>query len=255
MRVTFTAICLATWLIGAAAAVPPKASPVTPQAASTQSPANPSPNRPDDRRVDALEAQFNLVREYNDDFLSVIIWSLSSIGTMMVVLIGLNWFQSNRALKKEFEALQRDLAQTMGASQTNLEAKIHSKLRELEKSVNKVATSAAREQMMSIKPRILELESKAHEEEYERWMAKAIFPNALRAASELLECSIEINWDWQISDALEKVHSALDGARKSNEQLEIQALAELESVVERVPDSNKTARLAMLKKLAGLHPK
>lgn len=209
----------------------------------------------DHQRIDALEAQFSVVREYNDDFLAVIVWSLSSIGTMVVVLIGLNWFQSNRTLKKEFEALQRDLSQAIVTSRTDMEAMIHSKLRDIEKSVDKIAATAARDQMKSIYPRILELEHKAKEDEYGDWMAKKVFSNALRAAGAMLKCSIEIDWDWRISDALEKLHAALDEARKARNQIELQDLAELESVVERVPDTNKTARLAMLKKLAELHPK
>lgn len=261
MRVTIWLVLLGICMSAAAETpIPPaahtpvvraEASPVPPPSNATSPTAARSSE--DARRIDSLEAQLSVISEYNDDFLSLVVWSLSTVGAITIVLIGFNWFQSNRALKKEFDALQTELSQRLAADKVEMLTKIDAKLGELEKSIKQIAADAAMKHVGALKPRILELEFNAHEKDYEHWMEKAVPGNALTATREMLACSIEVDWDWRISSALECIHSVLDLARKGGKRMELQDLAEIEAVVATIPDSNKTARMALLKKLASLH--
>ena len=70
------------------------------------------------QRIDIirLKEQFSIVREYNDDFLTVILWSLGVLMTLTIVLLGFNWFQNSRAIRRDLDSIKTELVSSLALS-------------------------------------------------------------------------------------------------------------------------------------------
>jgi hypothetical protein len=220
--------------------------------------ASPSPN--ESARLDRLEAQFAVVRDYNDDFMSVLIWGLGTVGTIAVVLIGLNWFQSTRALRREFEVLKAELTGSVSEMSAASESKMASSLGELQKKLEASTTKVVDEKvaqlrggLKGLKSRVLELEFQTIEQQVDHWLKTDVAINAVNTCRELIDCAVEMQEDWRISGAVDKLNESLDALSTRPTRPEAMELSELEAAVERIPASLKGAKSALLTRLSKLH--
>jgi len=240
----------------------PAAAPAVPQQPKA-SPASVPPEVPVTRerdRLDRLEDQFAVVREYNDDFLSVVLWALGAVGTVTLALIGFNWFQSSRLLKKEFDAFRTEVNANLSSSSDQLSQRIDKELADIEKNVRAISAEIADEKVTKIRGQIawlrselLEVQYEAKEAEVRDWLKRDVVGNAVNTCGELIACAVRMNIDWRISQAIELLNDSLDQAKKGGQLLDAMELADLEAEIEKIPDNLKTSRSAVLHRLAEMH--
>ncbi|MDZ7662273.1 hypothetical protein [Thiohalophilus sp.] len=214
----------------------------------------------DTRQIDKLESQFAVIRDYNDDFLSIVIWALSALGALTVVLIGFNWVQSSRVLKNEIKSIKNDLEGSIRDSSRELSERIDEKLAEVDKNLRKVAGEVSEEKISKVRGRIRRLSADVLDLQYEslsadvkRWQKRPVPINAVSVSGNLIDCAISIGYDWKISGAINILNESLDLLKESGDQIGVQELNELEAKVEKIPDSHKTAKAAILKRLEEMH--
>jgi len=94
-------------------------------------------------RLDRLEAALLVVRDYNDDFMSVIVWSLSSVCALYLLLVGFNWFQSVKIIKRDFLSLESDLRNTIKSRLDEYCEQIDSRISGLHDSIGDVSKEAS----------------------------------------------------------------------------------------------------------------
>lgn len=215
-----------------------------------------------EERISRLEQQFSIVRDYNDDFLAVVLWTLGTVGGLTLLLIGFNWFQSSRTLRRELDALKAELNNLATATSADLSTKIDTHLVALEKKLKPIAAEIAEEKATKLRGNIgwlrsevLELQYKRLEAESREWLRKDVPNNVLNLWDDLISYAIKLDHDWRISEAIDLLNAALDELKKGTSRLEAQDLAELEAAVEKLPDTNKSARAALVRRLAELHSK
>lgn len=212
------------------------------------------------KRIDNLESQFQIVRDYSDDFLSVVLWSLTTIISVTVVLLGLNWFQSSRALKRELESIKLEIESSQEIHHQQALRKISEELDNLKKQINTEATKAADSKLAGTKEAVKQLERRVSHLEYSRldrevnqWIEDGVLSNAFTTCGDLIKSAIKLHWDWQLSDAIDQMNVILKKIEEDDyRHIETQDILEVEAKVEKIPDTHKTARKALLSSLEAL---
>lgn len=215
-------------------------------------------------RVSRLENQFTIVRDYDNEFISIVLWSLGTVLTITLVLIGFNWFQSNRALKNEIESLRGEIKTLSAAESASLGNHIDTRLSELDQKLRNIAAEVIQEDLRKLKVKIysveislMELQFKSYRGEVDNWLTGPLpVPvNAVTASGNLLECAINLGsgYEFRISEAIDKLNLSLNRLVSNSDHLDADDIAELQKVIEKIPDDYKIPRAALLARLVSIH--
>lgn len=209
-----------------------------------------------------LKEQFSIVREYNDDFLAVVLWSLGVVLTLTIVLLGFNWFQNTRAIRREFDLIKTEIHSSISLSKQDLKYEIQTELEKIEKNLDeksKIITNKAvaplKNKLKTLEHEILMLEYERLEAEVKDWKRQIVLSNALRCCSELIQCALKIDWDWKLSSAVDLMNEIFDEIDKQGVKvsgLDAQDIIETEAIIEMCPDSHKSLRDSLLNRLRAL---
>lgn len=176
-----------------------------------------------------IRAELQVMRDYNDDFLNTIHWSLYTVLIVASLLIGANLFSSFRMADREREALKQELQgwlqgetalirqeQQQGALQGIIESsKLSTRINSTEYEVNRLRDEASYLErdflVFKAEQRLAQGDNQGAIAEYSKLLVKEIDSNHVTALSDLLR---------SISNALE--HGAMPTAhvrRKITESL------------------------------------
>lgn len=128
----------------------------------------PSPSQsPGSTEVQVLEAQVEIMRNYQEQFVSVITWSLGAVLTMAFGLAAYNWYSTKvsyerdiQALRQEKKALHAELSSLLKSeteqAATRLLGELATKQAEIQSSLAKVFDS----KLSEIRTEVLDLQYK-----------------------------------------------------------------------------------------------
>jgi len=210
-----------------------------------------------------LKEQFLIVREFNDDFLAIVLWSLSVLLTLTIVLLGFNWFQGSRAIKRELASINTELNSSIEISKQELKYEINGEVEKLEqlledkvKRISKQAIEPLKNKIESLEHKILMLEYDSLEADVKNLQENNLLSTAVKSCAELIECAIQIDWDWKLSNAIDLMKGLfdeVDGKGIKEARIDTQDIIEIEAQVKKVPDSHRILRDSLLKRLREFH--
>jgi hypothetical protein len=216
-------------------------------------------------RVIQVENQLSIIRDYNDDFMSVILWSLGTVAGIALILIGFNWFQSTRTLKAEFGALKEEFMASLNKTSEEQNTKLNSKISGIEKEIASVSAKVVDEKLNTVRGNISWLSSEIRELQYKNiesavkyWQERSVPANAVTHSGDLISCAIRMDNEipdneWRISDAVDILQKSLDLLIEEKARLDTQELTDLEAIVNQLPKAHKTARAVLLSRLQEMH--
>lgn len=222
-----------------------------------------SPSQVPLERIDRLETSLQIVRDYNDDFLNVVLWSLTAVFGLAVFLVGASWFQSNRILRSEVEALRSELHGLVETRISEVESPLREKvaqaIEEQSKAIDSAASAAANRALVplassvhNLQQRLNELKYDALEAEVEKWLQKRVLSNALSAATKMVATGVSMDHQFFVDRALDRVDSILNDLLANSKKLDAMDANETERILQSLGDPHMTARNAILEKLRKL---
>lgn len=184
-------------------------------------------------QIEVLKAQVDVMKSYQDKFLSTVYWSLGTVAALVVFLAGFNWFTNNRNAEKESALHKEMIANELNRLQNEINTKISESLSATDDELNKILDTLKAEfratvileyekKLSKINLDLKQLKRKFLEDKYEEALGKSVYPNAIRYACDLLDLS-------------QNEHEILDNT--SN------ALFKIENVLKKVKEENKGANL------------
>ena len=211
------AICGARYVSGQSP-VQPSPSPTSEDSSRVLQPTNVDSGSP---RLDRLEATVELIREYNDDFMSVVLWSLGAVVGLTILLAGFNSFQNNRMLQRELESVRSELkaliASQVSEAERPLAQRIDARLSEVESQLKKTvettvtkATAPLIGKVDDIGNRLGNIEFASHKAEFDHWLTKGVPSNACSKAAQLIDKAVDLHNEYDISQSLNLLSTALD---------------------------------------------
>ncbi len=173
----------------------------SPTATPTPTPTIHSQTQSDGEKIAILQAQLELMRQYDQRLLNTVYYTLAALGTVVFLIVTLGWYTNFRLYKRDNEALKQEVISSLAA--------------EARQAAEKVAAQMFND-LNDIKFELLKLEAN-------QWEAEGVYGNVLGRHVEMAEVSSERGYDWRISRALGEMmrvlkiivnnekHSTLDG--------------------------------------------
>lgn len=196
-------------------------------------------------RVERMEAMLKVVMDYNDDILSVVFWSLSAVFGITLVLIGFNWFQSSRILRREFDSLREELSHELFSKEEVFKGEIESYVPQIVKKEFELYSDAIN--VMYKKIKLLELGDL--EMETRKWLSEKVPSNAVYYAAKVLEKSMDIMDQYKVGRAIDLLNQAINLSIANKASIDATRLSEVESIIKRLGEQHATARRSLLTKL------
>jgi hypothetical protein len=201
-----------------------------------------------DSTVVALRAQNAIIREYQQDLLTTVYWSLGGLGVIAGLLLGFGWFANFRIYERDKAALRQDILGVLreevakehtmiAAALSKSDEHLRSRLDEISAAASEAAESAAKSvegrlQMLRehIDRRLTDIELDVTELEADQWAAQKVFTNELRAAVKMVRLAQKLDQEWQISRGLDRVHQSLKSGADPDADLSRSVVAMLDSL-------------------------
>ncbi|GLH75085.1 hypothetical protein GETHLI_35880 [Geothrix limicola] len=211
-------------------------------------------------RLNKVETTVSVIRDYNGTFMSVIIWSLSTVGTIAFALIGFSWFTNIRMIQRDIQTLRDELIAILGEKAAEAQ-QINSENMSLKsKEILEITTSAAekmsnaataqiKSQISNAIKRIGELEYLNIKKDIILWNEKHVYANSCSAASELLEKSLTLNSDYYVEESIDILRDSLEKMEHDNEIADAATVRQLEGTINKLGADLKTSKLALLSQL------
>jgi DNA anti-recombination protein RmuC len=175
----------------------------------------------------ALARAIELTGQLDQRILTTVYWCLATLVTVLVVLVGYNWFVNLRTYQREGAILREEIAATIAANKKDLAAHIQTDVEsfkeriseEIKAAQEKVQTEMqgfVRRELASFKSSLAELQLIALKSETEDWLKQGVHINALRSHMSYLRQVKEMASGWQVEQGLDKLEEILRGFKKSN---------------------------------------
>jgi len=215
-----------------------------------QAPTEKNSPKQDDPEIATLRAQLQIIRDYNDDFLSTVHWSLATVFTVVALLIGFSWYANFRlsareraALKQELQgSLREEIANLQQQLQTDVESRFTSFKAEAEKlhgTITKSATSAGeaaaqklKEPIASLRQDVYSLKIDVLEMEAEKWEAQKVLSNAFDRYIEIIPLAKRTGGGYILTSALDNINRLL----KNGVEVDAESARNLLRVLESLPE-------------------
>lgn len=186
-------------------------------------------------QIEVLKAQVEVMKSYQDKFLSTVYWSLGTVAALVVFLAGFNWFTNHRNLEKDAELQKEMVVNELNSIKNNIDQQIlelkqdfqnelnndlknindmqHNNITNLKSEIDSQISTKFDNQISRVINIQKEMRRDLLKLEYERLMDKELFGSALRVATDLLILS-ESGSGFRIGLAFEKIIDTLKLALK-----------------------------------------
>lgn len=204
-------------------------------------------------RLKQVEIEFSVIRDYNDDFIALIVSSLAFLCMITVLLIGYNWFQTRKdseSKKREFDSLKNEMIELIRTQSNESSSKIDSKLSKLDNDIDKRVENITKSAIHNIKqvlliPKYIELENDIKNQ----IKSKIINPHDLE---DLAECAVKIGACYQhgndivtgehaedyYTKLLKLIENVLNNLQNKQCDFSIGLLVAIEKSINMVPDES-----------------
>lgn len=103
------------------------------------------PDTTQDAKVQALQSELQVMRDFTQHILSTVYWSLGVILVVLFTMIGFGWYQNFRAFERDKEALRVSLSETLRQDLSTKAVDLEQKLSEGSRAIEKKVSDAIRE--------------------------------------------------------------------------------------------------------------
>lgn len=191
-------------------------------------PVIPSSTRIPGTRAEEPPTQVKILREYTDQLLATVRWTIGIAITLTVFIAGLGWYANFRIHERDRQAMKADLLDELGEltreSFSSQDQHISTKLNEYSQQVEahktefderikssiEEALAQVDDEIQSLRRQVLVLNYELLKQKAEFWRAKGVQTNVLRTHMSMLGLAGQLGWDWRMSKALEGIVGALD---------------------------------------------
>lgn len=145
-------------------------------------------------QIEVLKAQVDVMKSYQDNFLTTVYWSLGAVLGIVVLLIGYNWFTNFKNQEKELQSLKNHIEQELIAKKSDLDI-----------SVNKQISSTIAKENNKLRRNILNLQHKIALMEFNNYKNKKSYANCIRMIREIIDINKELSYEYRIRDGLDNL--------------------------------------------------
>ncbi|MEW6496352.1 MAG: hypothetical protein AB1589_28090 [Cyanobacteriota bacterium] len=222
--------------------------PLRAQTPSPRPTTNPITSQPD-LKVAALEAQLELMREYNKRQLDSIYWTLGAVVTVAGFLVAYNWLTNSINYQRDRDALQRELEIFLDKKTTELQNIATKRYEELTEASKKAGELAAKQlegeielKLESIHEGMTRMWYELRKSEAEQWEAQKVYDNALMSHLDMIKYALELEDEDKVSNTLDAMLNVFKNGAKPAPRLVREITDKLDTLPSKYSIDNETLR-------------
>ncbi|HEY5074673.1 MAG TPA: hypothetical protein VII34_08260 [Pyrinomonadaceae bacterium] len=190
---------------------------------------------PDD--VQYLKGQLNEIHSLHDSLISTAHWALGVALALTALLVGYNWFSTNRSLERDKQALRQELIGLLKADAADLHEKINVAIKAATDSNAKALREEVSSNLQNLVGQVQDLAENAEERHAQQlctltiheallWQLRGVPSNEFTQYIDLLDFAIPRDFDSEIHTALRQMLRLL-GVHLTYSSSEVTRLTEL----------------------------
>jgi hypothetical protein len=177
----------------------------TPSPTITPNVVNQSTAQTDAEKIAVLQAQLNLMREYDQRLLNTVYWSLGSLGAVILLIIGLGWYTNFRLYNRELDALKNSL-------KTEIQSSLRAEMTTAAEEAGKNAVHQIEISFKSLKREMKFMKYDLLKTEAQQWESGGYIANAIISYVEMAEVALEAEFEVYVTSALDALKKAFKAA-------------------------------------------
>lgn len=204
-------------------------------------------------QIEVLKAQVEVMKSYQDNFLTTVYWSLGGVVSIVFILVGYNWFTNFKNQEKEIQLLKDTIAKELKVSKQSLIKEMDDRknlilesidtrlAKEITKKTNPIASN-----INYLSRKIMDNSYTLLKLEYDKWLlTKKVYGNAVTTAVEMISLSMSMKYDYGIEESLEKLIFVLEKgvAEKKKSTIDVNATKEISEVLAKLSDHYESSKL------------
>lgn len=203
-------------------------------------------------QIEVLKAQVEVMKSYQDNFLSTVYWSLGGVVSIVFILVGYSWLTNFKNQEKEIQLLKDLISKEVLLAKQNLVKEIDDSKKE---SFEKLLGSLNEETKKTIRPielKVRDLFKNVNSNnyslliiDYEKWMEKKVYGNAVITSLDLIKISLAIGIDYYIEESLEKLIQVLERGlnEKDKATIDVNAIKKISEVLSKLDNHHDSIKL------------
>ncbi|MFV5661065.1 hypothetical protein VXR58_12760 [Acinetobacter pittii] len=150
-------------------------------------------------QIEVLKAQVEVMKNYQDKFLSTVYWSLGGVFGIVVLLVGYNWFTNFKNQEKELQGLKDYISQ-----------ELNNRKRELVSSVNEKITEKISSENRKLIIEIIHTQHKVLLLEFSDFKNRKIYANCIRRIGDIVTLNKDTPFEYRFKDAIDSLVDILE---------------------------------------------
>jgi septal ring factor EnvC (AmiA/AmiB activator) len=174
--------------------------------------AQPDPNE----EIKTLKTEVQVMRDYNDDFLSTVHWTLTIVAAIVLALISFSWFVNFKMAGRERETLKAELSASLQEDLARQVLQIQSQIPQQVQAAIQLATAQLEMKLLQLGNDIKDLEHQFRhakcdllKQEAKDWESQGILANAVGAYARMGIMASELKYEPTVNEALESIRRLL----------------------------------------------
>jgi len=203
-------------------------------------------------QIEVLKAQVDVMKSYQDNFLSTVYWSLGGVVSIVFILVGYNWLTNFKSQEKEIQLLKDLISKEVLMAKQNLVKEIDDSKKESFENLLGSINDETKKRIQPIEIKIRDLFKNVNGNkyslliiEYEKWISKKVYGNAVITSLELIEISLAIGYDYYIEESLEKLIQVLEKGinEKDKATIDVNATKAISEVLSKLNNHHDSIKL------------
>lgn len=220
--------------------------------------ATPNPTPVSGPEVAVLTAQLQTMQAYQDQFISIVSWSLAAVLAMALGLAAFNWYSSRtsydrdiQALRQENKALHAELSAIISRETEQASARISEQLAKRQSEIQAALSKMFDPKISDLKNGILNLEFNFTRLEAENAATSKSFAWAVYKYCRLLEISVRQGSDhYEVGEILDRIGDLVD---KPETSLTADNVTDAVEVLKNLPRRYQTAADNVIPRIRKAH--
>lgn len=206
-------------------------------------------------QVEVLKAQVEVMKSYQDKFLSTVYWSLGGVFGIVVLLVGYNWFTNFKNQEKEEKYFKDLISINLSSAKTELLDALNTEKSVLETSIMDRLNQNTDNKLREIQRNISKIDSEHQkllieifELQYDKWCGKENDLLMIRMSIKLLKQAKKLNYSYRISLYLEGLVSNLKNIQRNSRKVSVDILSDVTNCI-KILENEHEATCNVIKKL------
>ncbi|TCB36858.1 hypothetical protein E0H82_03890 [Acinetobacter sp. ANC 4910] len=150
-------------------------------------------------QIEVLKAQVEVMKSYQDKFLSTVYWSLGGVLGIVVLLVGYNWFTNFKNQEKEIQTLKN-----------YVEKEFRQKKIELEGSIGQEIKDIWREESKSLWFEVNELQYQFYLAKFNEYKSDQIYSLSISQIKLMISISKKMKYEFRVKKGLDYLVNVLE---------------------------------------------